>query len=68
MQIVRTINIFVLLTAGVLGFSSSAYSESYFGFGMGVSIPKDYSRVKIRGAARVIVKCGVWEHDQAAFL
>jgi opacity protein-like surface antigen len=66
MKSVRAVNFILLLAVGVLGFSPSAYSESYIGFGMGASIPKDFSRVKIRGATKASYS-NVTTHNSFAY-
>ncbi len=52
----RPINILILffisiLIAGAPSFASPAGAETYIGFGAGASVPNDYSRIRLGGAA-----------------
>ena len=40
----------ILLLVGVFGCLPSAYSETYIGFGVGTTIPNDFSNIKLSGA------------------
>ncbi|MBC8284400.1 MAG: outer membrane beta-barrel protein [Nitrospinae bacterium] len=41
----------ILFLVGAFGFSPPAYSETYIGFGVGTTIPNDFSNIKLGGAA-----------------